>query len=90
MYPALASSITLSPWQILVGPLAIIVGFKFELIFTFIDAVVEQFVEGSVSVIVTVPVPDVPQLTEIECVFCPDAMVPPLNDQKKLFPEFAT
>lgn len=65
-------------------------GFKVELIVTFIESVVEQFVEGFVSVIIAIPVPPLPQFTAIESVFWPDVMVPPLIDQKKLFPEFNT
>ena len=66
------------------------VGFKLELIETLRDTVFEQPVEGFVSVIVAVPVPEPPQFTEIELVLCPDAIVPPVIDQEKVFPEFAT
>ena len=70
--------------------LEVMVGFKFELIVTFRDTVFEQPVDRFVSVMVAIPVPALAQFTEIEFVFCPDAIVPPVTDQEKVFPEFIT
>ena len=66
------------------------VGLKLELIFTFCVNVFKQPVEVFVSVIVMTPVPEDPQFTWIEFVFCPDAIVPPLIDHEKVFPELVT
>ena len=66
------------------------VGLKLELIFTLRVNVFEQPVEVFVSVIVTTPVPVEPQFTCMEFVFCPDAIVPPLIDHEKVFPELVT
>lgn len=74
----------------MVDPFDIIDGFKLELIFTFSETVFEQLVEGFVSVTVATPIPAVPQFTETEFVFCPEAIVPPLIDHEKVFPEFKT
>ena len=65
-------------------------GLGLGLIVIFSDTVVEQLVEGFVSVTVKVSFPDAPQFTEVEIESIPDMIVPPLSDQAKLFPEFAT